>query len=456
MDKTIISIYLRYFFSISIIYFLSCETRDNSPPFFDKELNYPSYKPSETDIIISRKKYMDQMQGFWLGQSIANWTGLITEMDKIKPPFYTDKNWGGPDKKNIWGNYISPKDTIITFYLVEKGKPWGADDDTDIEYMYQHLLDENNISILSPEQIRKGWLNHIYSNETAPAGENYLWVSNETAYYLMIDGFIPPETSEPERNPNFSMIDAQLTTEIFGVLSPVRNDIALKMAHLPIRVTAKNDAEWVSKFYVSMHSLASKVDYKLSAKEQIEWIAKEARKVLPNNSYSAKMYDFIHKSYLINPDKNNWEKTRDQIFKRYQLNSNDGYTYKNPFDSGINFAASLISLFYGEGDLKRTIQIGTLSGWDSDNPTATWGGLLGFILGKEGILKIFNNNNLSSDYWIHRTRKNFIDRTPDIDGEDTFELIAKRAIFIIDRVVIEEMKGGVDLEKNIWYIPNVK
>ena len=62
------------------------------------------------------------------------------------------------------------------------------------------------------------------------------------------------------------------------------------------------------------------------------------------------------------PDKNNWEKTRDQIYERYQLNSNDGYTYKNPFDSGINFAASLISLFYGQGDLKRTIQIGTLVG----------------------------------------------------------------------------------------------
>ena len=43
--------------------------------------------------------------------------------------------------------------------------------------------------------------------------------------------------------------------------------------------------------------------------------------------------------------------------------------------------------------------------------------------------------------------------TPGIQGEDTFELLAKRAILIIDRVVIEEIKGGVDLEKNVWYIP---
>ena len=74
------------------------------------------------------------------------------------------------------------------------------------------------------------------------------------------------------------------------------------------------------------------------------------------------MYDFIYASYSNNPDKNNWEKTRDEIYERYQLNSNDGYIYNQPFDAGINYSASLISLFYGAGNLLRTIQIGTLCG----------------------------------------------------------------------------------------------
>ena len=93
-------------------------------PYSDKELDYSGYSPAETDIIISREKYLDQLQGFWLGQSIGNWTGLITEMDKIEPPFYTDKNWGKRDQKNIWGSFISPKDTIITYYFVEDEEPW--------------------------------------------------------------------------------------------------------------------------------------------------------------------------------------------------------------------------------------------------------------------------------------------------------------------------------------------
>ena len=124
-----------------------------------------------------------------------------------------------------------------------------------------------------------------------------------------------------------------------------------------------------------------------------------------------------------------------------------------PFDAGINFAASLISLFYGAGDILRTIKIGTLCGWDSDNPTATWGGLLGFMLGKEGIERMFDKNNFSNTYWIHRTRRNFPDHTPGLEGEDTFELMSKRGLKIIDRVITEQIKGRVDHDKDIWYIP---
>ena len=419
----------------------------------DPELFYDRYTPSATDRVISRSKYLDQLQGFWLAQCIANWTGLITEMDKVEPPFYTDENWGGPDQRNIWGNFGPSPTNTIEYYFIFDGDIWPADDDTDIEYMYQHLMDVHNVSILLPEQIRRGWLRHIHSNEDAPNGENFLWVSNETAYYLMQDGHLPPVTSEPVNNPNYEMIDAQLTTEIFGLFSPARPDIALRMAHLPIRTTAKNNSEWVSEFYVIMYSLASYVESALSMKEKIFWLSEQAREKLPDASYVAGMYDFIKADYNANPDKNDWEKTRDAVFTRYQLGGADGYVYNKSFDAGINFAASLVSLFYGEGDLPRTIRIGTLTGWDSDNPTATWGGLLGFLLGKEGVEQAFGKSNLSDTYWISRTRRNFPDHTLDADGEDTFPLMAERGIYIIDRVVMEEMGGGVDLEKDIWYIP---
>jgi hypothetical protein len=117
------------------------------------------------------------------------------------------------------------------------------------------------------------------------------------------------------------------------------------------------------------------------------------------------------------------------------------------FAAGINFASSLISLFYGEGDLIETITTGTLAGWDSDNPTATWGGLIGFMLGKKGIEKAFNRT-FSNRFDIHRTRVGF-----ENDGIDNFENMALKGIWVIDRVVQEEMKGGIDLKNQLWYIP---
>lgn len=268
--------------------------------------------------------------------------------------------------------------------LVEEGDVWGSDDDTDIEYIFQEILLDNATSIATPEQIRDGWLRHIKTEEP-----NFLWVSNEKALHLMMEGMLPPETSLPENNPKYDQIDAQLTTEIFGLFAPARPDVALKMAQMPIRVAAYRDAEWISEFYVIMHSLASSVDPNLSMKEQTQWLADQARLRLPSQSFPAKMYDRIKKEYKNNPDKDNWEKTRDALNLRHTGITTDGYNYRSWFDAGINYGASLISLFYGEGDFKRTIQIGTLCGWDSDNPTATWGGLLGFMLGREGVENSF-------------------------------------------------------------------
>lgn len=423
----------------------------------------------EKYIAVSRIDYQEKLHGFWLGQSIANWTGLVTEMDKVGTPetmpFYTDKDWGTKDLPAIWGEGVPHTDTI-DFFFVEKGQPWGADDDTDIEYMYQYLHEQHQTSLLSAEKIQGGWLTHTYSEEDAPlfkkfpdskpVKENFLWEANEQARILMQQGMLPPATSEPENNSKYMMIDAQLTTEIFGLLAPVRDDVALQMAYLPIRVAAKYEAQWISQFYITMHSLASKVDTSLSMHQQTLWLAEQASEVLPKESYPAKMYHFIRSAYQQNPNKDDWEKTRDEVYQRYQVNSTDGYVYKDPFEAGINFAASLVSLFYGEGDIVRTIQIGSLAGWDSDNPTATWGGLLGFMIGKQGVEKAFAQDNLSESYWIHRTRRNFPDHTPEQLGEDTFSQMAQRATTVIDKVVIEQMQGKVDTSQNVWLIPVTK
>lgn len=408
----------------------------------------------KTSIVISKSKYKDQMYGFWLGQCIANWTGLVTEMDKIgnignikTGDFYTRKDWGKLERPNIWGEdkseTISP---TIDFVLKTKDEIWGADDDTDIEFIYQKLLLEHNVNILTGEQIQKGWLKHIKTEK-----ENYLWVSNQMAFDLMQEGVIPPATSDPEKNQFHDMIDAQLTTEIFGLYAPGNPKFALKMAEIPIRTTARKNAAWIAEFYITMHALASSVDTNFNQEGKINWMANEARKTLPNSSYSAKMFDFVKLKYQSGIT---WEATRDSIYQRYQVEQKDGYSITSRnlhcngcFAAGINYAASLVSLFYGKGNLKETIKIGTLAGWDSDNPTATWGGLLGFMIGKKGIENAFGKN-LSNKFNIHRTRQNFSN-----NGIFTFEEMAENSCSIVEQVIIKSLNGKFISSSNSWIVP---
>ena len=426
-----------YFFLLLMFFSISCHKVDET---------------SENTITISVDEYRDKLKGFWLGQCIANMTGLVTEMDKIgnigeikTGKFYTSEDWGKLDQPSIFSPNKSSELSRTIDFVFEQDGMWPADDDTDIEYMYQELLLNYKTSFLSPDQIRDGWINHIKQKE-----ENFLWVSNQKAFDLMNEGYVPPKTSDPKLNEYYDMIDAQLTTEIFGILSPGRPDIALKMAELPILTTARYNAKWISDFYVSMYSLSTTLNLNQDIRENIFSIADISSKLLPDSSYASKMYKFVKLEY---ENGRSWEEARDNIYLRYQVNSEDGYdiTSKNLycngcFSAGINFAASLISLFWGGGDIKETIKIGTLAGWDSDNPTSTWGGMLGFIIGKKAVEREFGRS-FSDKYFIHRTRQNFN------KGIDDFESMAEKGIKVISRLIEKELGGDYDEDNQLWHIP---
>lgn len=401
------------------------------------------------ELTVSRAEYVEKLHGFWLGQCIANWTGIITEMDKTggegdRGKFYTRADWGTTVRSRRWGGELGPPKTID---WVRRGPDeiWGADDDTDIEYMYQYLLANSDSTRLTGEEIRDGWLKHIYDEESAPNGENFLWVSNQRAHDLMLEGIVPPATSDPSNNHHYEMIDAQLTTEIFGLYTPGRPDIGLKIAHLPIRTTAEGEAALASEFYVIMHSLAATVDPTASKRDQAHELASLARNYLPDESTTAKMYDFVKGRYEAGVP---WEEARDDVYQRYQVDQEDGYDKapRNPVASGINFAASMVSLFYGEGDYQETVKIAVLAGWDSDNPAATWGGLLGFLYGKQGIEEAFGQQ-FSERYHIHRTRRGF----PAFAGIDAFPDMAAVGVEIVDRMVTDEIEGT--MRDDNWVIP---
>ena len=94
-----------------MVAFISCSDQKKQNEKIIKDLNlvYKDYTPNGNEIVISRTNYFNKLKGFWLAQCIANWTGLITEMDKtgnigkVKTgAFYTREDWGGEDQPAFW------------------------------------------------------------------------------------------------------------------------------------------------------------------------------------------------------------------------------------------------------------------------------------------------------------------------------------------------------------------
>jgi hypothetical protein len=386
-------------------------------------------------VVIDRADYERRLRGMWLAQAVANWTGLVTEGGFQQPPFLTTAAWAPP---------IGTGTLNMVFQ-----NPWGADDDTDIEYVYLHLLDQHQTTHLTPPQIRDGWISHI---------NTFIWVSNATARSLMNPpaSLTPPTTSMLHANAWGLAIDAQLTTEFFGALAPAMPHVALSMADLPIRTTATGHAEHASQFFVLLYSLAAQVPPGLSARDRGLWLVDRARQWIPNSSKAADIIDTVRTDYIANPNPANWERTRDLIYTRYQLNAAaSGFVYRGWFESSVNFATGVMVLLYSEGDPLQAIRIGTLSGWDSDNPTATMGGLYGLMLGDDGIRAAFAAQypgvTLSDRFWIHRTRPTMPDRLPaDTAAEDTFTMMASRCAQVVDRAVLAA--GGTVLADR-WILP---
>lgn len=385
----------------------------------------------------TREAYAERLRGLWLAENVANWTGLLTESERRAPPFFTDEDWG--TEQGRYGIEGSAGQTI-TFNTLD---PWGADDDTDIELIYLEAMRRAGSPHLSAQQIREAWLRHIVPDV-------YVWVSNRAVRHLFEapTPVLSPSSGLLGANDQSLMIDAQLTTEIFGALAPGRPAHALELAHLPILATASGYAAHAAQVHVVMHALAPVLDPSLSPTAQLRCLVEGAQGTIPEESKTSQVIALVLGLYDARTHRDDWESARDELARVLQAQAPaHGLRYLEWYESSVNFATGLLALLFGEGELARTIRIGTLSGWDSDNGTATMGGLLGLLhgeawvraeLGREGLI------DLSSRYDIARTRVGF-ER-----GLYTLEDIAALAWPQVEQSLRET---GASLEGDRWRAP---
>ena len=180
-------------------------------------------------------------------------------------------NHSGLPIEGIWLHEPGPGNSIELVLLDE----WSTDDDTHIEWLDLHIFETHGLDP-TYEQIRDEWVDHL---------EGDIWVATRRAHDLMLDGVVPPETGSPELNPEGAWaMDAQLETELFGMLSVNDPNEAREQARRFGSVTSSGPALDASAFYAHLYSRA------LFATD-IASLLDEARADEPADSIIAPIYD---------------------------------------------------------------------------------------------------------------------------------------------------------------------
>lgn len=197
-------------------------------------------------------------------------------------------------------------------------------------------------------------------------------------------------------------MDAQLETELFGLLAPGMASEARRRAGYFARVTNSGLAVDVSAFYAHLYSEAF-------FESDIDWLLDRAVAGEPADSEIPEIVAAVRSWQREFPD--DWHETRRRI--------RDAYDHDPEWwASRVNFASTIMALLYGEGDMLATIDVAALAGWDADNNMTTSAGLLGVILGSEGLpaefvdaTNLYFNQDLTGELPMFDSVSNIADRT---------------------------------------------
>ena len=336
--------------------------------------------------------YFDKVYGAWKATMLANHSGL--------------------DLQGVYVDEPGPPGSFSPLLLEE----WSTDDDTHVEWVDLHILETYGLNPTA-EQIRDEWVDHL---------NNDIWVSTRRARDLMDEGMLPPETGYPSNNPDGAWsIDAQLQTELFGMLAPGMPNTAATYAEQFARITNSGPAVEASVFFATLYSLAFFDD-------DVPALIAAARQRTADEAIIAPIVDNVVRWHQENPQ--DWRATRQLIRDMYD-------TDPMWWASRVNFAVTVMALLYGESDILRTIEIAALAGWDADNTMATAAGLLGLI---HGYNKLPEEIATSTDVYFNE------DITGDLPRYDTVTEFALRTQNLAE-MLINSASGSTS--QRVYRIP---
>ena len=367
--------------------------------------------------VITTDEFREKIEGFWYGQLVGNYLGFPFENLYVEEPipvlvdrYYTTANSGDLE---INGNDLRGNTHLFAGTF---GGAW-SDDDTDIEFVTLHAVEEHGLDI-TYEEIGQAWMRHI---------NRRIWVANRTARTLMDEGLVPPATGAKENNENWFQIDPQLVNEIWSVFYPAMPTKAAEQAEWGARIT--ND-DWGTHPTIAYGLMYSAAFYE----QDTEALVRMALDVLPVDSpFTEGMHDVL-RWWQENPD---WRDTRQLIHDKYYRYTKGDYEAPVSVVSSLNNGLTgIMAILYGEGDFERSGGIAVSAGYDCDNQAATVAGLIGVLKGGSTIPRRFTHD-LGPGTWdtpfnnsyVNFSRDEIPVQTPINEIIDRIIAVSEQAIF---------------------------
>lgn len=305
----------------------------------------------EEFLTMSQESLKDKIMGAWALQTIGVTYGGPTEFRYRKTII--------PDSVDIVWN-----DTLMYHWMTRSP---GLYDDIYMDLTFVEVLENEGLD--APASA---------FGEAYAHAEYWLWHANQQGRYNILTGIMPPESGHWMNNPHADDIDFQIEADFAGIMAPGMPNAASKICDPVGHIMNSGDGYYGGVYMAALYSNAYVMN-------DISEVVVKSLKVIPvGSSYYRCIMDVInwHKQFP-----NDWMKTWQLVEENWgeDIGCPDGVHADFNIDAKLNSAYVVIGLLYGNGDLKKTMEISTRCGQDSDCNPASAAGVLGAMIGYRAI-----------------------------------------------------------------------
>ena len=328
----------------------------------------------------------DKIRGGLLGQILGDLNGLPHEMKYIAEP------------------------GSVTGYTPSLPQGAWTDDDTDFEWVYVKVMQDEDCLLLTPGRIVRLWKERINKG---------IWCSNLYARQLMDLGIEPPLTGMAVFNPwaDFN-ISGQFLCETYGLLAPAMPRRAAQIGLNYTRVAIDGEPAQTTQLFTSMIATAF-------VKNDIDALLDAGLAAIDSNSVIAQIVHDVRNWHKEHPD--NWRAAR-RLLKDTYSKHNGAMRDRNGYE--LNTGSVIAALLYGGGDFVKTLTAAFNFGWDADCNAATAGTIVGVM---KGYREMLAQGWPIVDRYRNTTREN-------MPSDETITSFADRLIDLAEKVILEQ--GG--------------